>query len=219
MERRKVCGTAMGTLMAPGYANLFMGVLEESILSTAPNGKIPAFYRRFIDDTSGIWLHGKAAFLRFLEHANSAHPSIHFTFKFGQSVDYLDTVQTIDGDNISSDLYTKPTDTHKYLLPTSDHPPHIHRHLPYGSAFRLRAIISDDTRLEQRLSELTSFLIRRDCTRQPIEAQLSRVRAMPRAHALYSTRQRRSLKRIPCYARGTRVCLRSMTFWPVPLTS
>ena len=119
MERRKVWGTAMGTLMAPGYANLFMGVLEESILSTAPNGKIPAFYRRFIDVTSGILLHGKAAFLRFAEHTNSAHPSIHFTFKFGQSVDYLDTVQTIDGDNISSDLYTKPTDTHKYRRATT----------------------------------------------------------------------------------------------------
>ena len=44
----QVCGTAMGTRMAPSYANIFMGVLEKNMLATAPQGKTPLFYKRFM---------------------------------------------------------------------------------------------------------------------------------------------------------------------------
>ena len=46
---------------------------------------------------------------------------------------------SIGGDSTSSDLYTKPTDTHQYLLPSSDYPPHVHKHLPYGLGIRLQS--------------------------------------------------------------------------------
>ena len=78
-------GTAMGTRMAPGYANLFMARLERLILDTAPDQKLPELYVRFIDDVFGVWLHGEAALLRFIVHANSAHPDISFTYRYGQS--------------------------------------------------------------------------------------------------------------------------------------
>ena len=45
----QVHGTAIGTRMATSYANVFMGCFEEAMLSTAPSGKIPTLYRRFID--------------------------------------------------------------------------------------------------------------------------------------------------------------------------
>ena len=41
-------GTAMGTCMAPSYANLFMGALEEKMLETSPEK--PIFWLRYIDD-------------------------------------------------------------------------------------------------------------------------------------------------------------------------
>ena len=41
-------GTAMGTKLAPAYANIFMGKLEHTILSSAPLK--PSYYRRYIDD-------------------------------------------------------------------------------------------------------------------------------------------------------------------------
>ena len=72
-------GTAMGTSMAPSYANLFMGRLERLILDTAPEQKLPELYVRFIDDVFGVWLHCETALLRFIAHANSAHPDISFT--------------------------------------------------------------------------------------------------------------------------------------------
>ena len=80
----------MGTRMAPSYANIFMGVLEESLLASAPEGKIPAFYRRFIDDVFGIWLGGEQSLPRFFNHANSRHPDIWFTYVYGLSGRCLD---------------------------------------------------------------------------------------------------------------------------------
>ena len=118
----------------------------------------PAFYKRFIDDIFGVWIHGEEALLKFFQHANSANEHIRFTFEYRCSVEFLDTVEIITGTTLSSDLYVKPTDMHQYLLPSSDHLPHVHRHLPYGLAVRLRAIILYDEKLEHRFAELTSFL-------------------------------------------------------------
>ena len=41
----QIQGTAMGTKMAPAYANLFMGKLEDHLNNLAPN-----HWKRFIDD-------------------------------------------------------------------------------------------------------------------------------------------------------------------------
>ena len=160
------------------------------VLATAPQGKTPLFYKRFIDDVFGIWLFGEEALLAFFAHANKAHPSINFTYRFGTEVDFMDSSLSIRGDSISSDLYTKPTDTHQYLVPSSDHPPHVHKHLPYGLGIRLRAIVSDDTRLEHRLSELTAFLTARGYSKPTVEEQLDRVRATPRDRVLNCTKRR-----------------------------
>ena len=40
-------------------------------------------------------------------------------------------------------LYTKPTHVNKYLLPHSNHPPHIFRNIPISLFIRLGRICSD----------------------------------------------------------------------------
>ena len=47
-------GTAMGTKVAPTYACLFMGSLENKILQ-AWKGPAPYLWRRYIDDIFFIW--------------------------------------------------------------------------------------------------------------------------------------------------------------------
>jgi hypothetical protein len=46
----------MGTKMAPSYANIFMGDLEERLLLSSL--KQPLSWFRFIDDTDMKWTHG-----------------------------------------------------------------------------------------------------------------------------------------------------------------
>ena len=180
----------MGTRMAPSYANLFMGVLEKKdFWPLPPYDQKPLFYGRFIDDVFGVWVYGEGALLEFFQHANSAHPNIRFTYTFGKMVDYLDATLRINGQSITSDLFTKPTDTHQYLLPSSDHPPHVHRHLPFGLGMRLRAIVSDDAKLEDRLAELTGFLKARGYSEDLVKSQLTKVQSIPRSQILSSSRR------------------------------
>jgi hypothetical protein len=47
-------GTAMGTKMAPSFSNIFMGTLEESLLSSAPNTSYPSWYILDLDTWRGI---------------------------------------------------------------------------------------------------------------------------------------------------------------------
>ena len=172
---RQTLGTAMGTRMAPSYANPFMAKMDEKIRTahSAPDGLTPAFYKRFIDDLIMVWLHGDACLLRFFDY--SIHPQIRFTMEFGRSVHYMDSQLTIEENGqISSDLYIKPTEKHQYLLPTSNHPPHVHRHLPSGLAIRLRQIVSVDERFIMRLEELKSFLLARGYQSTDIDRQFAK---------------------------------------------
>ena len=103
------------------------------------------------------------------DEANNFHPSIKFTAEIStkQHV-FLDTKSNLMGDTISVDLYTKPTDTHQYFLPTSCHPKHCCKNVPYSLALRLRRICSDSETFESRARELTDHLCKRGYQKQEI---------------------------------------------------
>ena len=54
----------MGTKMAPSYACLFMGTLEEKMLNSAPYK--PDLWLRFMDDIFFIWTQGPEKYKIFL---------------------------------------------------------------------------------------------------------------------------------------------------------
>ena len=49
---------------------------------------------------------------------------------------------------ISTDIYSKPTDSHLYLPFSSSHPPHCKRAIPYGVALRIKRNCSTDDFLQ-----------------------------------------------------------------------
>ncbi len=103
--------TAMGTRMAPSYANLFMAKLEQDLLARTTTR--PLLWMRFIDDIFAVWKDGQESLEVFLHEINTYHPTIKFTAE--QSTDrvsFLDTTVILEGDTLVTDLYTKPTDTH-----------------------------------------------------------------------------------------------------------
>ena len=65
----QACGTAMGTRMAPCYANIFMAELEENFLSGYPYK--PLAYYRYIDDIFIIWSHGLDLLHDFINSINT----------------------------------------------------------------------------------------------------------------------------------------------------
>ena len=64
-------GTAMGTRMAPSYANLFMGKFEQQFLRT--QDRVPLVWWRYIDDVFAVWTHGVQHLDEFVRELNSYH--------------------------------------------------------------------------------------------------------------------------------------------------
>ena len=154
----QISGTAMGTKMAPNYANLFMGQLEEQILNDAPLK--PKVWWRFIDDIFVVWPHGTTTLQTFFNFINEIHDSIKFTYEFSATeIHFLDVTVRLNKDQYSTSIYRKPTDSHSYLRFNSCHPTHCRKSIPYSQAIRLRRICSDHTDFLNQTTVLRSDLI------------------------------------------------------------
>ena len=109
----QVSGTAMGTKMAPNYANIFMGHLEKQLLNLHPVK--PTLWLRYIDDIFCIYPGNENEANNFLLFLNSYHHSIKFTADISNhSVNFLDvTVLVNDQGKLTTTVYRKPTDTYR----------------------------------------------------------------------------------------------------------
>ena len=153
-------GTAMGTKMAPAFANLFMGDFEEKAIEN--HADKPYLWFRYIDDIFMIWTHGEQKLDEYILYLNNLHSTIKFTSERSTSaIPFLDVNILLQNNKLETDLYCKPTDKHQYLLKSSSHPHHTKQSIPYSLALRLRRICSKDIFFEQRSNELTTYLVKR----------------------------------------------------------
>ena len=177
-------GTAMGTKMAPAYANLFMGDLEQKLSAQSPLK--PLVWWRYIDDIFMIWPHGEEKLNEFVNLLNSSHETIKFTHEVSPSkINFLDVTVLLHNNNITTDLHVKSTDTHQYLLSSSCHPNHIKKSIPYSLALRIRRICSTDDNFKQRTNELLEFLCQRGHKRDYVKIQINKAFNVPRKNTLY----------------------------------
>ena len=101
-----------------------------------------------------IWTHGEEHLKTFIGYLNSIHPSIKFTHEYSnslhQTLPFLDIQVHLIYSHIQTDLHTKPTDKHQYLLKTSCNPNHTKKAIPFSLFLRIRRICSTDTFFAQR---------------------------------------------------------------------
>ena len=90
------------------------------------------------DDIFDLWTQGTTKLNEFTEFINSLYPTIKFTIVSSEiSLNVLDlTLFLVDG-FIQTDIYSKPTDHHIYLLHNSAHPSHCTKAIPFGVATRV----------------------------------------------------------------------------------
>ena len=193
----QIHGTAMGTCMAPSYANLFMAKLEQSLLSRPTTVK-PSVWWRYIDDIFVIWNHGSEALKLFIDDLNTAHPTIKFTANWSHKhISFLDTMILNRNGSLSTDLYTKSTDTHQYLSATSCHPSHCKSSIPYSQALRIRRICSSNTDFKRHTDQLHSHLIHRGYDPSFTRKQINRAYSTNRRDALTPKPRNESSTRVP----------------------
>ncbi|KAL9966710.1 hypothetical protein ACROYT_G024826 [Oculina patagonica] len=166
--------------------------LEENIFANLT--KLQTLY---IDDIFFIWTHGEEKLNDLFNFCNSFDPHIKFEqTKSTTSIPFLD-VQVINGNGkISTDLYTKPTDTHQYLNWTSCHPRHTKTSIPYSLALRLRRICSTNVFFEKRARELHNILLERGYKNKLIKECIMRARKTSREEA-FQSKQNSSSDRVP----------------------
>ena len=87
-------------------------------------------------------------------------------------------------DRLHSDLYSKPSDAHQFLHPTSCHPKHTKTNLPYSLAFCLNRICSSQESLQKRITELEDFQKASGYPNSIIKRQIIRALGIPRSEAL-----------------------------------
>ena len=152
-------GTAMGTRMAPSYANLFMGLLEKKFLHTQ-NLK-PILWYRFIDDIIMIWPHGQATLTSFLNDLNNFGP-LNFTHTISKSqITFLDVDLLISDGTIKTAIHIKPTNKEQYLHFESCHPFHTKRSIPYSMSIRGHRLVNNKENLDKYLVNLKQSLLER----------------------------------------------------------
>jgi hypothetical protein len=158
----QVGGTAMGTRVAPSFANIFMADFESKWVYSYPQQ--PSLWLRYIDDIFMVWTHGRDALDEFLNHLNTCHHSIKFTAEISDcTIPFLDTSVKLDTNRkLYTDLYCKPTDAHNYLLFNSSHPKHLMRSLPYSQFLRIRRICSKIEDFDRNAISIGHHFIRRN---------------------------------------------------------
>ena len=145
------------------------------------------------------WIHSDKELDEFFKHANSIHPSIKFTHDVSKTKrSFLDTTTTIKEGNMTTDLYSKPTDKHQYLSPSSSHPTHCFKSTPFSQAIRVKRICSTVETTKQRLGDLCHHLKRRGYNDKVIESGLSKASEINRNN-LRSTKKKGSTNGSPCF--------------------
>ena len=186
----QVGGTAMGTKVAPSFANTFMGWFERKYVYTYH--KQPLIWVRFIDDIFQIWPHGMEEFKKFEEHLNNCVPSIKFETEISvSSVHFLDTTVSIDNvtNTITTSLYTKPTDAHNYLSYTSCHPRNCKSAIPFSQFLRLRRICSKEEDFLYHARQMAGYFLKAKYPSDTIQKSFSKAFHIDRNTLLVTERQ------------------------------
>ena len=176
---QQIQGTAMGTKMAPSYANLFMDSLESRFLKDEPHQ--PALWKRYIDDILCVWTDSRKALEDFLHRLNSCYPTIHFTWTISsEGVDFLDT-RIYKGSRFQQTgilhvrTYFKPTNTFQYLHFSSSHPKGVFKGLVKGEAIRFLRSNSSQDDFERTLTTFRHHLLCRGYPKVFVDPLLSTI--------------------------------------------
>lgn len=183
----QIHGTAMGTKMAPTYANLTLAYLEEQFynkLQTNQGKNISDIFqqswKRYIDDCFIIWDDKLSDIRNLHQELNSIHPRLKFTMEHSKlEISFLDILLKREEKYIITDIFNKTTDTKQYLHFKSCHPRSTKDNIPYNLARRICTIISKPSLRMQRLEEMKTNLTKRGYPEKLIQRGIEKATKIP----------------------------------------
>ena len=135
----------------------------------------PSIWLRCVVDIFMIWNDSEDKLKDFLAHINTVNPAIQFTHAHSfKSANFLDVYVTLTNDGTNStDLYTKPTNTHQYLHMNSCHPNHVEKPIAFSQATRIIRICCDPATAQSRCNELIEYHIIHHSFADDLQLQMS----------------------------------------------
>ena len=119
-------GLPMGSPLSPLLAEIFMSIMEETILKPNKNKTFfnsIKFWRRYVDDILVIWSGSDRQIQLFINYLNKLHKNIHFTSEIGNgTLAFLDLQITLTNNKLEYKIFRKPTFTDTVIPFTSNHP-------------------------------------------------------------------------------------------------
>ena len=138
----------MGMKIAPAYANLFMGKLEEKLNELGKPHIM--LWKRFIDDIFVIWTWSSSEFTTYMNTMNQLHHIIKFTNELSETeLTFLD-ITLYKGDRFDRNqildvrTHIKPTNKQLYIHASSYHPPTTIHAISKGKVNRYLRMNSDE---------------------------------------------------------------------------
>ena len=106
-------GSLMGFLLGPLMTNAFICNIEEKLRN---QNKMPAFYKRYVDDTLSKMPNVSSA-SEFLLTLNEIHSSLSFTMELEDNgkLPFLGMMVIRNGPRLDTKVYVKSTDTGRLL--------------------------------------------------------------------------------------------------------
>ena len=80
--------------------------------------------------------------------------------QYAKTINFLDVCITLNQQNLSTTVFSKPTDAHIYLNPKSCHPEHMIRNMPKSQFLRLGKICFDTSDYIKKSNDNLNFFIK-----------------------------------------------------------
>ena len=145
-------GTAQGPHMSCSYADIVIADFDKE---ASEYHLTPTTWKRFRYDIFVLWPHDRESLVLFLDYINNLDPTekIKFTMEVaepGNYLEFLDLKLKWENGKITVDVYSKPTNSFTYVLPTTCYPRKSINNIPHGIALRLRRICDSDKKFKHR---------------------------------------------------------------------
>ena len=176
----QIQGTVMGTIFAATYATLSMGFHETELYAIIRNN--------FILPVSNYFEQNWKRFLRLslikpnelLEVLSNVNPAIQFTMEISDTqLPFLDVMINKEGKKVFLDIYSKPTDSKRYVSFKSNHPKHCLKNIPFSLARRICMIAEKDSLEEIKLKDLETILLEQHYPEIIIKAGINKALKIP----------------------------------------
>ena len=180
-------GIAMGTVFAPTYANLSMRYHEikfydliELNYSVDIRQYFVENWKRFLDDCQ---IRLKTDVIKpddLLTILNSVNNNIQFSMELNDNkLLFLDILITKSGKNIWMNIYSKPTDSKRYVSYLSNHPKPCLKNIPFFLARHICMIVENKNVRYIKLKELKTILKTQKYSKMVVEKETEKALAIP----------------------------------------